>query len=67
MESDRKGKVLHIDSDRNLCPLCPQKLKVPVKYTVSKLIFSSINTIATRDIYSRPLQAESVRQTSVLG
>ena len=36
MESDRKGKVLNINSDRDLCPLCPQKIRVPVKYTVSK-------------------------------
>lgn len=33
VESDRKGKVLNVDSDRDLCPLCPQKIKVPVKYT----------------------------------
>lgn len=59
MESDRKGKVLLIDSDHDLCPLCPQKLKVPVKYTVSKLIFSSVNALAARDIYSHPLQAVS--------
>jgi len=33
VESDRK--VVNIDSNDDLCPLCPQKFPVPVKYTVS--------------------------------
>lgn len=33
VESDRKGKVLNIDSDHDCCPLCPQKIRIPVRYT----------------------------------
>lgn len=33
VESDRKGKVLDIDNSRDLCPLCPQKIRIPVRYT----------------------------------
>jgi len=43
VESDRKGKVLNIDSDRDLCPLCPQKIRIPVKYTVGWLTHSAAN------------------------
>ena len=43
MESDRKGKVLNIDSNRDLCPLCPQKIRIPVRYTVSENVLFSVN------------------------
>jgi len=33
IESDRKNKVIPNDSGKDVCPLCPERLPVPVKYT----------------------------------
>lgn len=40
VESDRKDKVLELENPKDFCPLCPNKLKMDVKYTVN----SSIST-----------------------
>ncbi|KAK2161700.1 hypothetical protein LSH36_111g03009 [Paralvinella palmiformis] len=33
VESGREGKILNVENPQKLCPLCPQKLGVEVKYT----------------------------------
>ena len=42
MESDKKDKQLSLANEKNLCPVCPHKLGVKVKYTVSNVLLSSV-------------------------